>query len=483
MSPTLLYIDSDAATRRLVSRVLVPAGVRVFEAATVVQGQQIVAQMRPDVAIVDVDGAGAEIDEIIPLLRPAPDAAVPAILAVTADDDPHHLARVREAGFTTVLAKPLDIDRLAADIGRHVPAFRPHAETAADSVALDGAVPSLWRHVLTPLTLSLVQNVATSEGILLLRGEEDDDWVVVAAHSMRPDAILPAAGTRIARATTKWLDEALVAGDPVVGHPTPLETSALLPPECRSVLVAPVADDHGRAYGVVVLGERRQRTFGFPPAQIAACVTEATKIATVLRRFERLDEAIGERRREIEELRIRAAWTVAAGDEHEEAGPHARVHLGARLAERLALPEGQGLILEHALRVHDVGRAWLGREVLSLGMLSETDGQALLEAHAGHTLEIIRSLDCPALVVDAVRMSALPWTHAEGEAGLPARILAVVAAYEGLTRRGRPGRESLSPREAATEIAGESGRRFDPAVVAALADVVGEPDVEGGRAA
>ena len=83
MSPTLLYIDSDAATRRLVSRVLVPAGVRVFEAATVGHGQQIAGQMRPDVAIVDVDGAGAEIDEIIPLLRPAPESATPAVLAVT----------------------------------------------------------------------------------------------------------------------------------------------------------------------------------------------------------------------------------------------------------------------------------------------------------------------------------------------------------------------------------------------------------------
>jgi response regulator RpfG family c-di-GMP phosphodiesterase len=477
MSPTLLYIDSDAATRRLVTRVLVPAGVRVLEAATIAQGQQIVTEARPDIAIVDVDVAEGEVDEVIPLLRQGTDATSPVILAVTADDRPQHLARVREAGFAAVLAKPLDIDRLAADIARHVPGFRPVTETSVDTSATDGAIPALWRHVLTPLTLSLVQNVATSDGVLLLRSEEEDDWVVVAAHSLRRDAIVPQAGTRIPIATTKWLDEALVAREPVIGHPTPLETSALLPAECRTVLLAPVADDNGRAYGVVVLGERRQRTFGFPPAQVAACVAEATKIATVLRRFEQLDEAISERRREIEELRIRAAWTVAAGDEHEEAGPRARIRLGARLAEQLGLPEGQGVVLEHALRVHDVGRAWLGREVLSLGMLSDTDGQALLDAHAGHTLEILRSLDCPALVVDTVRMSALPWTHAEGKAGLAARIVAVVAAYEALTRRSQTGRERLSPKDAVAEISGESGRRFDPTVVAALTQLVGEMDI------
>ena len=482
MNPTVLYIDSDAATRRLVTRVLVPGGLRVLEAATVAQGQQIVAQMRPDVALVDVDLGVGDLDQIVPLLRQGADGASPVVLAVTADDDPQHLARVKDAGFAAVLAKPLDIDRLAADIGRHAPNFRPQADVAPETPSIDSTVPSLWRHVLTPLTISLVQNVSTSEGVLLLRADDDDDWVVVAAHSLRRDIVPPQAGTRIPAATSKWLEEALVAGEPVLAHPTPLETAAFLPTESRTVLVAPVADDHGRAYGVVVLGERRQRTFGFPPAQIAACVSETTKIATMLRRFERLDEAISERRRELEELRIRAAWTVAAGDEQEEAGRQARIKLGARLAEALDLPDNQGMVLEHALRVHDVGRAWLGREVLSLGMLSDGEAQALLDSHAGHTLEIIRSLECPAPVVETVRMSTLPWTHAEGEAGLPARIVAVVAAYEALTRRGRAGRDPYSSKEAVSEISADSGRRFDPRVVSALARVVGEQNTDDLRA-
>jgi len=483
MNPTVLYIDSDAATRRLVTRVLIPAGVRVLEAATVAQGQQIVAQMRPDVAIVDVDLGVGDVDEVVPLLRQGSDGGSPVVLAVTADDDPQHMARVQDAGFAAVLTKPLDIDRLAGDIARHAPNFRPQAETAPEPISsTDGTVPSLWRHVLTPLTVSLVQNVATSEGVLLLRADDDDDWVVVAAHSLRRDIVPPQAGTRIPSATSKWLEEAIVAGEPVVSHPTPLETAAFLPAESRTVLVAPVADDHGRAYGVVVLGERRQRTFGFPPAQIAACVSETTKIATMLRRFERLDEAIGERRRELEELRIRAAWTVAAGDHQEETGGQARVRLGARVGEDLALPESQRTLLEHALRVHDVGRAWIGREVLSLGMLSDGEAQALLDSHAGHTLEIIRSLECPPAVVETVRMSALPWTHAEGEAGLPARIVAVVGAYEALTRRGRNGRDPMSAKEAVAEISADSGRRFDPRVVSALARVVSDKEMDERRA-
>src|ERR1051325_3696307 len=80
MSPTVLYIDSDAATRRLVTRVLVPAGVRVLEAATLAQAQQIASQTRPDVAIVDVDAASGDGDEIVRLLRQGPQGPGPGRL-------------------------------------------------------------------------------------------------------------------------------------------------------------------------------------------------------------------------------------------------------------------------------------------------------------------------------------------------------------------------------------------------------------------
>jgi response regulator RpfG family c-di-GMP phosphodiesterase len=473
MSPTLLYIDSDAATRRLVARVLAPTGVRVVEAATVAQGHQVVAQTRPDLVVVDVDAAGLDLDDLVPTLRRGLEGADPIFVAVTADDRPQSLTRATEGGFAGILGKPLDIDRLAIDVGQWLPGVRPQGEPSAEaSPSGDESVPPLWRRALTPLTVNLVKNVATSEGVLALRHEGEAEWVVVAAHSLRREANLPVAGTRIPMTAVKWLDEALAQRDAMVSHPTTLETSPLLPAECRTVMVAPVRNN-GRAYGVVVLGERRQRTFGFPPAQIAQCLLEAEKIATVLRRFEQLDEAIMERRRAIDDMRIRAAWAVAMGDDA-DAGREGVVRLGARLAERLALASPQRLVLEHALRVHDIGRMWLGRAVLSLGMLSTAEGQALLDAHAGQTVEILTSLDCPAPVVDAVRMSLLPWTEASGDTGAVARIVAVVAAYEALTARARPEREPLSPKDAVAEISSESGRRFAPEVVAAFVDLVSE---------
>jgi response regulator RpfG family c-di-GMP phosphodiesterase len=482
MTPTVLYIDSDAATRRLVTRVLVPAGVRVIEAATLAQGHQAMGQTRPDLVVVDVDVPGLDLDDFIPTLRQGLEGPEPFFVAVTADDPNRALAKATESGFATILGKPLDIDRLASDLEQWLPVSQSQVEPVqseqpAEPLRSGGtsSIPPLWRRALAPLTVNLVRSVATSEGLLALRHESDDEWVVVAAHSLRPGVVLPATGTRVPRTDLKWLDEALAEKDPVVAHPTTLETSPLLPPECRTVLVAPVRDN-GRAYGAVVLGERRQRTFGFPPAQIAQCLLEAGKIATVLRRFEQLDQAITERRRAIDEMRIKAAVAVALGEEH-DAEREAIVRLGARLADRLRLSSQQRVLLEQALRVHDIGRVWLGRAVLSLGMLSSAENQALLEAHAGQTVEILTSLDCPTAVVDTVRLSQLPWTEATGHTGLVARMVAVIAAYEALTARGRSDRESLSPKDAVAEISSDAGRRFAPDVVSAFADLVSEARV------
>src|SRR5262249_40155058 len=115
----------------------------------------------------------------------------------------------------------------------------------------------------------------------------------------------------------------------------------------------------------------------------------------------------------------------------------------------------------------------LERAVLSLGMLPDSEAHGLLEGHPGQTLDILTALDCPPSVVDTVKMSMLPWVET-GDDGLPARVLAVVATYEALTRGGGADRHPLSPKDAVAEISRESGRQFDPTVVSALADVVAE---------
>jgi hypothetical protein len=327
---------------------------------------------------------------------------------------------------------------------------------------------------LTPLTANLVRNVAMSEGVLALLNETGDVLVVAAAHSLRSGVVLPAPGTEIPRAAVAWLDRAISHGEPVVPEPEHVEQSRVLPAECSVALVVPVTDN-GRTYGVVVLGERRKRTFGLPPAQVSRCTAEAEKVAAVVRQFEQLDEVISERRREMDEMRIAAVLTVAApdGDAIER---KTFVRLSSRLGERLGLPRTWRPVLEHAQQVHDVGRVWLGRAVLPLSVLPAPESQKLLDDHPDQTLEILTALDCPARVIDVVRTSRLPWTEAGGDVGLAARVVAVVAAYEALARQDDPNGTPLRPDDAIAEIIKASGSRFDPAVVEAFVDLVTEPD-------
>jgi CheY-like chemotaxis protein len=476
MARKLLYIDSDAATRRLVTKVLATGGFQVFEAATLLEGHDIAAVTRLDVVLVDTDMPGIVVDDIIPDLTSPPEAPPPVFLAATADDGPEHLAHVKGAGFMAVLVKPLDIDSLAMDIGRHLPAAPARVASPGDD---GGPVPAasyrpLWTTTLTALTANLVRNVAMSEGVLALLNETGDVLVVAAAHSLRSGVVLPAPGTEIPRAEVAWLDRAISHAEPVVPEPEPGGQSRVLPVECSMALVVPITDS-GRTYGVVVLGERRKRTFGLPPAQVSQCTAEAEKVASVVRQFEQLDEIISERRRETDALRIAAALTVAAPN-GDAAARQTFVRLSARVGERLGLPKTWRPVLEHAQQVHDLGRVWLGRAVLPFSVLPSLESQKLLDDHPDQTLEILTALDCPTRVIDVVRTSRLPWTEASGDVGLAARVVAVVAAYEALARPDDANETPLRADDAIAEIIKASGSRFDPAVVEAFVDLVTEPD-------
>jgi two-component system chemotaxis response regulator CheY len=476
MAPKLLYVDSDAATRQLVTRVLASSGFKVVAATTVSEASEIAHGTALDVVLVDIDAAGRDVHDIIAALMPPAEGPRPLFLAGTADERPKHLARATAAGFSAVLVKPFDIDSLATDIRRHLPTAPVRPDPEADEVEGDGDARyrSLWTHTLAPLTANLVANVETSEGILVLLDETREAFVVAAAHSVRSGAVLPAPGTKIPRTELAWLDRALSDGESVVPGPEVVEDARLLPEECHVALVAPVTDN-GRTYGLVVLGERRKRAFGLPPAQVAQCMAEAARVASVVRQFEQLDEAISERRRQIDEMRIAAVWEVA-GRDGEPVDRASFVRLSARLGERLGLPKSWRPVLEYAHRVNDVGRAWLERAVLPLSTLPADVSQKLLDDHPDQTLEILAALDCPPPVIEVVQASRLPWNEREGDIGLAARVVAVVAAYEALTRPGDPNGTPLRSDDAVAEIIKASGGRFDPAVVEAFVDLVTEAD-------
>lgn len=490
MEDTLLYIDPEPSIRLLVRRVLGSAGLRVLEAENVAAGRKLAEQARPEIVLLDVDEAGTATAGFLRTFRKAPGMERAVFLASTADDRPAHTERLVADGFQGVLVKPLDVDTLATELQPYRPAkvAAPPAPAKAGAPAPPAAAPvsiprSRWLVNFAPILEGLVRNVCAADGVLALLDDDRTTLVVVAACSIRVAGDGSRIGARVPLGAAEWLTPALASAEPTLLSADLVKSAALLPEDGTTALVVPVTTD-GAAAGLVILSERRRGRFIFPPAQVAESVAETSRIGSILAEADRLDATMTQKRQEMQRFRLDAGRAVAgAGRAAAVNGSRdALVRLTVQLAERLELPMGEALVLHQALEAYDLGRTWIAQAVLPHAGLTPAASQILLDGHADHTTAILHTLEWPPPVLDLIGAHRA-WWSGEGPGGGPrgreiplaARIMAVTTAYDGLT--GAPGihRGALRSREAIAELTRESGRRFDPDVVGALAALVDEP--------
>jgi response regulator RpfG family c-di-GMP phosphodiesterase len=485
MEDTLLYIDSEPAIRLLVRRVLSSAGFRVLEAENLASGRQLAEQARPEIVLLDVDGADTAADGLVPAFRKSPGMERSVFLASTADDRSDHTENLVACGFQGVLLKPLDIDTLAKELKPYLP---PKAAPTLSARPMHPApsphgIRSRWRVNFTPIMEGLLRNVCAADGVLALLDEDRTALVVVAACSIRVTADGSRLGAGVPLTTAEWIRPSLKRAEPTMLNPDTVKISSLLPEDCTAALAVPVTKD-GETYGLVILGERRRGRFVFPPAQVAESVAETSRIGSILAEADRLDEAMARKRQEMQRIRLDAGRAVAVAGHSAAAvnGERAAViGLSLKLAEQLKLPLTEAILLNQAVEAYDLGRMWIAQAVLPHAGLTPAASQGLLEGHADHTTAILSALEWPPPVLDLIRAHRAWWSgegQPDGPAGrdipLAARIMAVTTAYETLTTCPGPHRGALRSREAIAELTRESGRRFDPDVVGALAALLDE---------
>jgi PAS domain S-box-containing protein len=112
---TVLYIEDNPSNLRLVEQVIAERpGVRLITAMQGRLGLDLARQHRPDLILLDVHLPDLPGDEVLRELRGDPVLGRTPVVILSADATPGRIERLRAAGASTYLTKPIDVRRLLA---------------------------------------------------------------------------------------------------------------------------------------------------------------------------------------------------------------------------------------------------------------------------------------------------------------------------------------------------------------------------------
>jgi diguanylate cyclase (GGDEF)-like protein/putative nucleotidyltransferase with HDIG domain len=181
--------------------------------------------------------------------------------------------------------------------------------------------------------------------------------------------------------------------------------------------------------------------------------------------------------------RFRAAASLARAVDARDVytGSHSQrvADLAARTARRLGLPEEEVELTRLAASLHDLGKLAIPEEILRKpGPLTDPE-RMVLERHPQIGFRMLESLGVDP-VADWVLHHHERWDGSGYPDGLPgdeiplgARIIFVADAYDAMTSE-RVYRRRVDREEAIAELRRCAGSQFDPGIVNALADELGE---------
>lgn len=106
---TILYIEDDRGSQRLVKRVLENHGYNIFIAGEGLEGIAIARQEKPNLILMDINLPTMDGQEITTRLRSLPNFSDIPIVAVTANTSPGSRQQALAAGCTGFLTKPIDV--------------------------------------------------------------------------------------------------------------------------------------------------------------------------------------------------------------------------------------------------------------------------------------------------------------------------------------------------------------------------------------
>jgi hypothetical protein len=284
----------------------------------------------------------------------------------------------------------------------------------------------------------------------------------------------------------------LAVGDPVwiadaATEPmSPAEAGICAARGLRSILYVPLVVKGGPvgAFIMASVGERRE----CGASDIDLCRTLAHQISLAIANAT-LHDSLTEANRQLAHAydATLQGWAVAFEmRDHETRGHSDRVErLTMRLVAAMGVPRERWEHVRRGTLLHDLGKMVIPDSILQKAGPLTDDEWEVMRTHPLKARDMLGAIDFLAPALD------IPYCHHErwdgggyprGLAGadipLVARIFAVVDVYDALTSD-RPYRKPWSREQAIAHIRGESGRAFDPGVVAAFLAMIEGSDPEG----
>lgn len=176
---TILYIEDDLASQRLVERMLKFAGYAVLLANRGLNAIDLARQHQPDLILTDINLPDLSGYEIATMLRSDPRFATTPIVALTAMGYSGH-SMAMAAGITGYLTKPVDVERLI----KQLKFYLEGGQDAIEPTQLREAQIELTREVVQRLE-TRIRELEAGNAELLKLDKLKQNFIQITAHELR----------------------------------------------------------------------------------------------------------------------------------------------------------------------------------------------------------------------------------------------------------------------------------------------------------
>lgn len=209
---TILYIEDDPASRRLVQKVLGIHGYNVLVADDGLEGITIARENNPNLILMDINLPSMDGREITTRLRSLPNFSKTPIVALTANHSPGSRELALAAGCTGFMTKPIDV-------GTFPESVKDYLEGHIEPLSSNERTEHLERHAQN-LVVRLENKIKELENANKRMRELDrlkSDFIILVSHELRTPLTLISGYAHLLDDQLKQTPEAGLSSDVIGG--------------------------------------------------------------------------------------------------------------------------------------------------------------------------------------------------------------------------------------------------------------------------